>query len=48
MLRFVQKQQEKRAIPPELEALGLPRRLLELLVERGMDTSQQILSLIHI
>ena len=47
MLRFVQKQQEKRAIPPELEALGLPRRLLELLVERGMNTPQQINRYLH-
>lgn len=47
MLRFLPKQQEKRAIPPELEQLGVPHRLLELLVDRGMDTPDRIERYLH-
>ena len=39
MLRFIPKQKEPAQIPPELAALPVPRRLLELLVERGIDTA---------
>ena len=38
MLRFMPKQREAATIPPELQELPVPRRLLELLVERGIDT----------
>lgn len=42
MLRFVPKQQEKRQIPPELASLDVPCRLLELLIDRGIDTKEKI------
>lgn len=42
MLRFVPKQQEKRQIPPELASMDVPGRLLELLIDRGIDTKEQI------
>ncbi len=42
MLRFVPKQQEKRQIPPELASLDVPSRLLELLIDRGIDTKEKI------
>ena len=47
MLRFIPKHREERAISPELEALGLPRRLLELLLDRGIDTPQKIDRYLH-
>ena len=34
MLRLIPKNQEKRQVPPELASLGLPDRLLELLLDR--------------
>ncbi len=42
MLRFVPKQQEKRQIPPELASMDVPGRLLELLIDRGIDTQEKI------
>lgn len=42
MLRFVPKQQEKRQIPPELASMDVPGRLLELLIDRGIDTKEKI------
>lgn len=47
MLRFIEKHQEKREISPELEALGVPGRLLELLLDRGIDTPQKINRYLH-
>ena len=47
MLRFIPKQQEPVQIPPELSALPVPRRLLELLVERGIDTPQRVEEYLH-
>ena len=47
MLRFIPKQKEPAQIPPELAALPVPRRLLELLVERGIDTPQRIEEYLH-
>ena len=38
MLRLIPKNQQKRQIPPELASLGLPERLLELLLDREIDT----------
>lgn len=47
MLRFVPKQQEKRQIPPELASMDVPGRLLELLIDRGIDTKEQIEKYLH-
>ena len=47
MLRFVPKQQEKRQIPPELASLDVPSRLLELLIDRGIDTKGKIEKYLH-
>lgn len=47
MLRFVPKQQEKRQIPPELASLDVPSRLLELLIDRGIDTKKKIEKYLH-
>ena len=47
MLRLIPKNQEKRQIPPELTSLGLPERLLELLLDRGIDTPQKIERYLH-
>ena len=47
MLRFIPKQREPVQIPPELSALPVPRRLLELLVERGIDTPQRVEEYLH-
>ena len=47
MLRFVPKQQEKRQIPPELASLDVPSRLLELLIDRGIDTKEKIEKYLH-
>lgn len=47
MLRFVKKRQEERVISSELEALGVPVRLLELLLDRGIDTPQKIDRYLH-
>lgn len=47
MLRFVPKHREKQSIPSELLALGLPERLLELLIDRGLNTSKLINEYLH-
>ena len=47
MLRLVPKNQQKRQIPPELASLGLPERLLELLLDREIDTPEKIERYLH-
>ena len=47
MLRFVPKHSEKQNIPSELLALGLPERLLELLIDRGLNTPKLINEYLH-
>ena len=47
MLRLIPKNQEKRQIPPELASLGLPERLLELLLDREIDTPEKIERYLH-
>ena len=47
MLRFVQKNAQKQDIPEALRSLGLPERLLELLVDRGLDTPERIEKYLH-
>ena len=47
MLQFVPKRQGERTIPQPLEALGLPRRLLELLLDRGIDTPEAVNAYLH-
>lgn len=47
MLRFVQKHAQERCIPDALRVLGLPERLLELLVDRGLDTPELIHEYLH-
>lgn len=41
MLRYVCKHKTGTNIPAAMEALGQPRRLLELLIERGIDTPEK-------
>lgn len=47
MLRLIPKNQKKRQIPPELASLGLPERLLELLLDREIDTPEKIERYLH-
>ena len=47
MLRFVPKHQNNCEIPAELAELDVPRRLLELLLDRGIDTPQKIDRYLH-
>ena len=47
MLRLIPKKQQKRQIPPELASLGLPERLLELLLDREIDTPEKIERYLH-
>ena len=47
MLRLIPKNQEKRQVPPELASLGLPDRLLELLLDRQIDTPEKIERYLH-
>ena len=42
MLQFLPKHKDSRVIPPALEHLGVERRLLELLIDRGIDTPERI------
>ena len=42
MLRFVPKQAQEREIPQELAQLDIPKRLLELLLDRGLNTPKLI------
>lgn len=47
MLRLIPKNQQKRQIPPELASLGLTERLLELLLDREIDTPEKIERYLH-
>jgi len=47
MLRFVPKHSGDREIPDHLRQLGLPERLLELLVDRGLNTPKLINEYLH-
>ena len=47
MLRLIPNNQQKRQIPPELASLGLPERLLELLLDREIDTPEKIERYLH-
>ena len=47
MLRLIPKNQQKRQIPPELASLGLSERLLELLLDREIDTPEKIERYLH-
>lgn len=47
MLRLIPKNQQRRQIPPELASLGLPERLLELLLDREIDTPEKIERYLH-
>lgn len=47
MLRLIPKNQQQRQIPPELASLGLPERLLELLLDREIDTPEKIERYLH-
>ena len=47
MLHLIPKNQQKRQIPPELASLGLPERLLELLLDREIDTPEKIERYLH-
>lgn len=47
MLRLIPKNQQKGQIPPELASLGLPERLLELLLDREIDTPEKIERYLH-
>ena len=47
MLRLIPKNQQTRQIPPELASLGLPERLLELLLDREIDTPEKIERYLH-
>lgn len=47
MLRLIPKNQQKRQIPPELASLGLPERMLELLLDREIDTPEKIERYLH-
>ena len=47
MLRFVPKHQQDKQIPPELSALGVPKQLLSLLLDRGIDTPEKIDKYLH-
>lgn len=47
MLQFLPKRREREAIAPELLALPIPQRLLELLLDRGLDTKEKIERYLH-
>lgn len=47
MLRFVPKHSGERVIPDDLHQLGLPERLLELLIDRGLNTPKLIDEYLH-
>ncbi|MBP3656893.1 MAG: single-stranded-DNA-specific exonuclease RecJ [Clostridia bacterium] len=47
MLQFQPKKKEKTEIPEELKSLGVEKRLLELLVERGINTQRRIHAYLH-
>ena len=47
MLQFLPKRSTREPIPPELERLGVAPRLLELLLDRGLDTPEKIEAYLH-
>ena len=47
MIRLIPKNQQKRQITTELASLGLPERLLELLLDREIDTPEKIERYLH-
>ena len=47
MLQFLPKHKENTQIPDSLTELGVERRLLELLVDRGIDTPERIHAYLH-
>ncbi|MBQ2990973.1 MAG: single-stranded-DNA-specific exonuclease RecJ [Clostridia bacterium] len=47
MLRFVPKHAQRREIPADIRSLGVPDRLLELLLDRGIDTPDKIERYLH-
>lgn len=47
MLQFLPKKTERGEITPELLALPIPRRLLELMLDRGLDTPEKIEHYLH-
>ena len=47
MLRFVPKHDQQRSIPEQLQQMNLPHRLLELLLDRGIDTPEKIEKYLH-
>lgn len=47
MLRFIPKQPETLEMPPELAALDVPRRLLELMLHRGINSPQKAHAYLH-
>ncbi|MED9820620.1 MAG: single-stranded-DNA-specific exonuclease RecJ [Christensenellales bacterium] len=47
MLRFVPKQEKEREIPEPLAALGVPHKLLSLLLDRGIDTPEKVDKYLH-
>ena len=47
MLRMTPKVRETRQIPPGMQAMDVPRRLLELLLDRGIDTPQKADKYLH-
>lgn len=47
MLQFLPKKAEREEIAPELLALPIPRRLLELMLDRGLDTPEKIERYLH-
>jgi len=47
MLRFIPKHAQERDIPANLQQTGIPHRLLELLIDRGIDTPEKIEKYLH-
>lgn len=47
MLRFIPKHEQDRSIPESLRQMDIPHRLLELLVDRGIDTPEKIDKYLH-
>ena len=47
MLRFVPKHDQQRSIPEQLQQMNVPHRLLELLLDRGIDTPEKIEKYLH-
>ncbi|MDO5378180.1 MAG: DHH family phosphoesterase [Clostridia bacterium] len=47
MLQFLPKRREREEIAPQLLSLSVPRRLLELILDRGIDTPEKIERYLH-